>query len=353
MLAPSVALAAGSLINFVLSVTVILLGGDLIQYALANLIASVLGLVVVVVIVFATEGIPPYAWPSLRHFREVIAFAVKGQLVVLCDLVNYQSDKIVIGLAIGPAAAGAYSIANTVSAAARTVGVYAQTALIPAFAARVAEEGTSGLRSVYRQMTTRSSSVSFPGLFFVAATSPLLLSAWLGRIPMDGAAILFVLSIAYIANVSSGVSYAMASAGNALGLPARTAIITALANIAFTAGLAPLFGVWGVLSGTFIALTVGAVLQIVLVQGHFDIPQRTHWNAVRESLGLCSVLAVPIFAISLLTSSGVSRLFQIGTLALCGIAYGVLYFAAAARRDLLPGALTRRITRVRIAAQRS
>jgi O-antigen/teichoic acid export membrane protein len=343
MVAPNVAIAAGSLINFTFSVGAIAFGGGLTAYAYANLAASGVSVVVMWLVVRATDGVPPVAPPSLARFRHILTFAVKGQLVYVSDLINYQTDKIVVGVTVGPAATAAYYIANQVCAAARTIGVNAQSALVPSLSADVALDGTAALRRSYARLTQRSSAISFPWLVMGAASAPLLLTAWLGTQPVHGSVVLVVLSAAYLLNVSTGVSYAFAAAGGAIGIPAKAAVLTAVANVIATGVLAPFFGTWGVLVGTFAALTAGAAIQIFMVLRQFDIPFSTHWLAIRPPILLAMGLAVPVAAVAFLMDRSAGRIGLIAILAALGFFYFASYFLLAGRLELLPSAITKRL----------
>jgi O-antigen/teichoic acid export membrane protein len=224
--------------------------------------------------------------------------------------------------------------------------VFTQGALPSVFTAQAAAEGIDAIRGAYVALTQRASAVSFPFLFFCAASAPLLLSGWLGRIPEHGTVILVVLCTAYVANVSSGVSYALAAAGDALALTARSATVTALANIALTVILSPLFGVWGVLAGTFVALSAGAIYQIVLVQRRFGIPLPHYWQAIRRSLQFAALAAIPVVAVSFLAAQRIPRVAEICLLLVLTGAYFAGYGVLAMRRDLLPGALSRPLARL-------
>ncbi len=52
--------------------------------------------------------------PSKAIVSEVLAFSLKSQVAWIGDLVNNQTDKIIIGVLIDVRAAGAYEIANRV-----------------------------------------------------------------------------------------------------------------------------------------------------------------------------------------------------------------------------------------------
>ncbi|HZU76670.1 MAG TPA: oligosaccharide flippase family protein, partial [Dehalococcoidia bacterium] len=271
MVAPNVGIAAGVVLNFVASVGAIALGWKLPGYALANLGAGVVTVLVVTVLVVRAEGSIPLSRPTLARARELLPFGGKLQLAWAMELINYQSDKIVIAFAVGPAAAGSYELANRVAAAARQVGIFPSTALLPTLTARSAKSGLGYLRAAYGRLTEVIASASFPFLVIVAALTPMLFSAWLGRIPEHAEVILPALAIPYLVSMSSDVGRVVAFAAGDPSVVARTAVYTAVANLILTATLAPVFGLWGVLGGTVVALTGGALIQLRLVQHQFGL----------------------------------------------------------------------------------
>ncbi len=248
--------------------------------------------------VLRVERTIPVAWPRWRTVSGFLRFSGNTQLVGWADLVNYQTDKVVIALAVGPSAAGAYELANRVATAARQVGVYSLSALLPTLSADLARFGMDAIRRRYRRLLTITASIGLPLLLLVAAIAPLLLMGWLSHVPRDAVAVLAALSLAYIANVSSGVSYVVGAAAGAPGIAARAATGTAVLNLALTAALAPLFGIWGVLAGTVVALTAGALAQVVMVHRRFELSLLDYRAAVVPTLVAGAVLAAPIAVIS-------------------------------------------------------
>jgi len=125
---------------------------------------------------------------------------------------------------------------------------------------------------------------------------------------------------------------------------AVTSVATAAANIALTVALAPAWGLWGVLAGTVVALSLGSAAQVVVVQRRFKIHQSVFIHALRPIVPCCIVLITPIAAVA---TSGVltSRYEAAGAVLIGGVAYFGLYAFWASRRDLLPLAFRRALTR--------
>jgi O-antigen/teichoic acid export membrane protein len=344
MVAPNVAQSLTAVLYFICSIGVILLGGKLVAYAIANAAAGVLGVVVTMTVVLRQTPKPPLCWPSRRRAKELVTFSVKNQALAISSLVNYQSDKVVLALFIGPAVAGAYELSNRVALAARAVGVYTVSAMVPTLTAWRASGTRDQLVAAYERLTAISSALAVPCLALSAAVAPLLLRAWLGHAPRNGAVILAALSIAYVANTTTGVGYATAYAEGLPGIPARAAIATALANVALTVGLTPVFGLWGTLTGTVVALTVGALYQVKLLHGRLSVPMAAYWRATLSTLVLSTVLTGPIIVCDVAGASATRWLASLLCVA-SGVYYGVAYAVIAGRRGALPEAIMRRLPR--------
>jgi O-antigen/teichoic acid export membrane protein len=346
MVTPNIASTGGSVINFVASVGSIAFGARLPGYAIANASAGLITVTLVTAVVLRFEGAIPLSVPGVQRTKDFLRYAVKTQLSWAMELVNYQSDKIVIAFAVGPAAAGSYELANRVAFAARQVGVLPSMTLLPTLTAELSRSGIDHLRRAYHGFTQMIVSVGFPALWLTAALSPLLLAAWLSHVPHDSAAVLLALSIAYLANVSSDVGKVVASAAGDLSVVVRTSVATAIVNLVLTALLAPLFGLWGVLAGTVVALTGGALIQVAVVQKQFALAPRAYITAVLPTLRLCALLAIPLFVVSY------SRVIQ-GRLAAAAavVILSSLYLAAymlfAARAGRLPQRIVTRIPALR------
>jgi O-antigen/teichoic acid export membrane protein len=346
MVVPNAGSAAGSVVNFALSVGAILAGDRLPGYALANAIAGVITVLLVVGLVIISERGIPLHWPTWSRTKEFLRYAIKNQLCWAMELVNYQSDKIVIAFAVGPAAAGAYDLANRVAFAVRGIGILPSITLLPTLTAELSHRGMDHLRDSYARLTELIVSVAFPFMWLAGALAPLLLGAWLSHVPRDATVVLPAMAFAYLANVSSDVGKVVASAAGDLTIVVRTVIATAIVNLALTVALAPLFGLWGVLAGTVIALTGGALTQVALVQRRFGLDPRSYISAVLPTLRVCALLAIPVIVISY--SHLIHGRFAAGAaVVLLSSLYTSAYLLLAARSGRLPDRVLARIPPLR------
>jgi O-antigen/teichoic acid export membrane protein len=345
MVVPNVGVSIGAVINFAASVGSIALGAGLPGYALANAGAGVVSVFVVATVVIRAEGPLPLSRPQAHRVRDFLAFSIKTQIVRITDLVNYQTDKVVIAFSVGPAAAGAYELANRVAIAVREVGIFATSAVDIELTAVMAQFGLARVRARYGRLNQVATTLSFPPVLLAMATAPLLLDAWLRRAPPNSVLVLVALSGAYLLSVSTGVGYGVAVAAGEPGILAKVAIGAALANIVLTVALAPLFGIWGILAGTVVALSAGAIGQVVLVHKHFSLPASSYVSAVTPALRTYLALAAPVAVISyaqLVRGRGAEALLFV----LLALAYLSACAAWAVKAGRVPPSVTSRLPRV-------
>jgi O-antigen/teichoic acid export membrane protein len=341
MVPPNVANVAGNVLNFAFSVASLALSPELTDYALANAAAEVLRVLLVLGSVLVVWSGSAVALPSLARTREILGYGVKSQVDWISELVNLQTDKIVIALLLGPAAAGVYEIAARVVLAVREVGVLTVSAMIPTATARLVEQGRESIPAFFRRYTLVTVSLAFPLFALSCIGAPFLLLAWLGQSPPDATLILVVLTVASFVNITSGVGSSIALAAGQAGLIAWTGTFSAVVNIVLTIALAPFFGLWGVLAGTVIAMSSAALLLMYRFHRSFDIPGRDYARAVLPPAALSLGLAAPFALFDLtLAPDPSTRPVALGLLAAVSVPYLAAYWLLAGRLGYLPARLT-------------
>lgn len=341
MVPPNVAGVTGNVLNFGFSVGALALSPELTDYALANAAAEALRVPLVLGSVLVVWSGRAVAVPALARAREILSYSVKSQIDWISELVNLQTDKIVIAFLLGPAAAGVYEIAARVVVAVREVGVLTVSAMIPTATAQLVERGREGIPAFFRRYTLLTVSLAFPLFTLSCIGAPFLLLAWLGETPKDADVILVVLTLASFVNITSGVGSSIVLAAGQAGLIAWTGAFSAVANIVLTVALAPLFGLWGVLAGTVIAISSAALLLMYKFHRSFSIPGRDYARAVLPPTALSLGLAVPFVLFDLFVAPEPStRLAALALLAAVSVPYATAYWLIASRLDYLPNRLT-------------
>ena len=337
MVGPAIADNVGAAVNFVASVVALALSSELVVYALAN--AAAAGIALVATFVAFWRVWPPSAisLPNRQRGREILGFGLKSQAFWAAEQVNNQTDKVIIALLVSVPAAAAFEIAARAVRTVKAIGVLTVSALIPTATAEIVRHGRAVVVDYYRHYTARSVAIAFPICVVACVTSPYLFEAWLGNVPTDTLAILVVLTAANFVNVAAGVAMTLTMASGRPGLVASNAVITATLNLAVTAALAPIFGLWGVLAGTFGAITGGTILFMARFHRAFELRRTLFVDAVRTPAALSLGIAAPIVAAELAISPDTNGRGSalLATAVVCAL-YALPYWLAASRAGLLP-----------------
>jgi O-antigen/teichoic acid export membrane protein len=336
MVPPNVATSVGATINFSFSIAALALSSSLVLYALANAAAGAVALLPAALALRYVWRAPYVAWPSRALIREVLAFSVKNQVGWLAELVNFQTDKVIIALLVDVRAAAIYEIASRVVLAVRSVAVLTVSAMIPTAAARIVEEGREVVAEMYRRYTLRTCAIAFPLYTLVSVAAPFLLIAWLKTAPGDAELLVPFLTLAYLVDMTTGVGSTISIGAGHPGLPSGNALLVATANVAFTVALAPPFGLWGVVAGTFLAVTLGALLFNVRFLRLFGLPVRDLLAGVLPPAALALGLGVPPAALALAVGVPGGRPSATFWLMLATTVYAIPYWLIATRRGYLP-----------------
>lgn len=347
MMPPNVADAIGVSINFAFSLAALGVSSSLVVYAVANAAAA---LAAIVPAFFAMRYLwhsPYLALPSGELVREVLTFGLKNQVGWLADLVNFQTDKVVIALVVGVQAAAVYEIASRVVMAVRGAAILTISAIIPTAASRIVNEGRKVIAEMYERYTLRSSSIAFPLFVLASVSAPFLLVAWLGDAPGDSELLVPFLTLPYLVNITTGVGSTIAIGAGHPGMVSSNSILIAALNLVLTVVLAPSFGLWGVAAGTFLAVTLGSLRFTQRFLRLFELPPRVFLRGVLPTGALAIGLAVPAALLSLLVDVPEGRPAATALLALSVAIYALPYWVLASRRGYLPPKLRLRSPRRR------
>jgi O-antigen/teichoic acid export membrane protein len=336
MVPPNVASTIGVTVNFAFSVAALLASTSLVVYALANAAAALVSIVPCFIAMRRLWARPYWALPSRALSREVLGYSIKTQVGWLAELVNLQTDKVVIALAVDVRAAAVYEIASRVVLAVRAVAILSVSAIVPTAAAQIASEGRQVIGEMYRRYTLRSCAVAFPLFMLAAVGAPFLLVAWLGKAPGESELLVPFLTLAYLVNVSTGAGSTLALSAGHPGLVSSNSALIAVLNVALTVALAPVFGIWGVVGGTFLAITLGNLLLSGRILRLFGLPRRDFLRGVLPTGALAIGLAVPSAVLALVVGAPDARPIALLLLAVSASIYLLPYWLLASRWGYLP-----------------
>lgn len=340
MVPPNVSNAIGVSVNFAFSIAALIVSRALPLYASANAAAA---FVAIVPSIFAMRYVwhsPYLAIPSRGLVKEVLSFSLKNQVAWFADLINLQTDKVIIALLVDVRAAAVYEIGSRVVIAVRSAAILSVSAMIPTATSRIIEEGREAIANMYRRYTLLSCATSFPLFVLASVSAPFLLVAWLGSVPGDAGLIVPILCSAYLVNGTTGVGTSIAIGAGNPGMAASNSASIAIVNVILTVALAPLFGLWGVVAGTALALILGSMAFNRRFLKFFALSERDLWSGVLPPAALALGVGIPPALLAIFIGLPSGRPLAIALLAISTALYIFPYWILATRRGLLPEKLT-------------
>lgn len=334
---PNVAMTVGNVVNFAASVIALALSTELATYALANVGAALVGLLLTLVALLYVWSAPLVSRPRFGRAREIVSFGIKSQTVTLAQLVNVQTDKLIIAAMLGPRTAGAYEIGNRIVQGVVSLGLLTLSALIPTATADLVKRGKQVIAEYFSRYTVRSLAIALPMFGAVCVSAPYLLVAWLGQIPPDSVQIIVLLSLSFAVSMATGVAMTLTMSDGRPGLVAQTAILVVTLNVAATLAAAPLFGLWGVLIATVVAEVVASIVFLVRFNRRYALGFGVLAEGVAWPAAVTLLTALP-FALWYLAGGPVPderAPAAVGVLATGGL-YSLVCWVVESRRGLLP-----------------
>jgi O-antigen/teichoic acid export membrane protein len=225
-------------------------------------IAACIGQAVTLLIrTVALRGVAFAGRPSLlsrAELRRFVSFSARLQATVLSELINWQSDKLVVGLVAPVATVGQLGIGSQFADGGRVLSGAALSPIQSSFALAAGAGDDVGLQRRFAELH-RLWVLGVLGAGVIGAASLLpLIEAWLGT-GFDEAAFLGVfLVLGSAAGLSTGTGVAYMRAIGQPGLEARMGPLIVATNLVFTVPLAFAAGARGVVIGTFGAYVLGA-----------------------------------------------------------------------------------------------
>lgn len=338
---PNVAATAGNVFNFVASVITLLLSTSLPLYAAVNFGATVVSLAFCLVALAYVWSAPFLSRPNRGRAREIVSFGLKSQMVTAAELVNVQTDKLIIAAMLGARTAGAYEIANRVVQGVLGFGTMTLSAMIPTATAEIVERGRTVIEEFYSRYTRRSLAIALPLFGVLCVSCPFLLVAWLGERPPETDQIVVLLSLAFSVSLTTGVAMTLVMSDGHPGLVAQTAILVVVLNVTSTLAVAPIFGLWGVLVATVAAEITASAVFMVRFHRRYGFGWRDFAGAVGPPAALTVLTAVPfalvyIAGVDIPSERGPALLGVLAT----GGTYGLICWLVGSRLRMLPEKLS-------------
>jgi O-antigen/teichoic acid export membrane protein len=268
---------------------------------------------------------------SRGEVRRFVGFSARLQVTVLSELVNWQSDKLVVGIVAPAATVGQLGIGAQFADGGRLLSGAALSPIQSSFALAAGAGDEVGLRRRFAELH-RLWVLGVLGAGAIGAASlPPLIDAWLGAGYGEAALLGAFLVLGSAAGLSTGTGIAYMRAIGKPGLEARMGPLIVAANLVLTVPLAFAAGARGVVIGTLGAYVLGASWFFTRLHRH--VPA----SPVRSARDAAGALAAALAA------GGASLGFGLAAVALLpgraalpvvavGVALALLGYAAAVLR---------------------
>jgi O-antigen/teichoic acid export membrane protein len=238
-------------------------------YGLVELVAAT---TVVRVLAYVGYRLNAYrAYPGLRirprlvklsRLREVTGFSAFILLIDIANKVNYSTDTIVIGTALGTVAIAIWAVAARLVTTAQNLTSQLSGSLFPIIVDLATLGDVERLRRLFVQGTRITLAMVLPLAVGLVMLARPLVQAWVGPSFEAGVPIIYVLAVALVTRVGTSPASMLLKGAGRHRMVAGVNLIVALANLILSFVLVRRLGLMGVALGTTIPVTLGAVALI-------------------------------------------------------------------------------------------
>ncbi len=240
-----------------------------------------------------------------RHINRAVLhdlyqFGWRSQVAKLANIINFQTDRIVIGLVFGDLTwVGIYRAGEELAGKLRQIPALVVSALIPAVSDLEAREKHDTIAELYARSTKYIALVTVPlTVFSIIFAMPLLRIVFADAANLHTSAwVLRIILMGYLANVLPGPGVSIALGKGRADLPMYAGLISMTANILLTLLLVYTMGFLGVPMATALAM---ALSTLWFMNAMITIQPVSRWRLLREGLLLPTIICIPGALLTLL-----------------------------------------------------
>ncbi len=259
----------------------------------------------------------------------LMRFGWRTQVAKLANVLNFQTDRAIVGLVFSDLAlVGLYRAGEELASKLRQAPALVVSALLPAASELDARKDQDRLARLYLLSTKYIAVVAVPlAIFSVAAADMLMHAMFANRENLAMAAwVLRILALGYAANLLPGPGVSIALGMGRADMPMYAGIISMLANLALTALLVYTAGFYGIPVATSLAFVLSALWFFRAMRRQVAVPLG---QLCRMCLGWPVLAAMPGFLFCLGANAWMAesplRGPNIAMLALTASIFGITY----------------------------
>ena len=264
-------------------------------------------------------------------FYTLLAFGWRSQVAKLSNLINFQTDRIIVALVTGGRLelVGLYRIGEDIAAKVRQVPALLVSALIPAVSDLDSRADHERVAQLYIRSTKYVAALTIPLTAFAIATTDLLLSLYQVKSTLGVSGwVARIILVGYAMNLLPGPGVSVALGKGNAGLPMQAGLISMIGNVALTVVLFKAIGFYGIPVATSLALTISTLWFFAALRRDVDVPPL---QLLRKSCIWPILASLPGFilclAITVACESYGNRVGNLAIAAGCAVLFGMTYVA--------------------------
>ncbi|MCI4675912.1 polysaccharide biosynthesis C-terminal domain-containing protein [Candidatus Mycolicibacterium alkanivorans] len=334
-LPPNVGLALLGASQLVGGVIALAVEGTLRSFAVGTASGAVVGLCVVAIVIYRDEGRITIGRPRIDLAKEIVVFGVHSQVAGAADVVLYQSGKLIAGIVIGPAAAGAYELGIRLIQGVQAFGGAVSVAINTHLTRAYATAGMDGIREQFSRLTRRNAAVAIFLPFLLGATAVSAVPLWLGGGHTSAVIVASALAFGISVNVAAGVCAATLYAIGRPDLAGLEGVVYAVVSVVLAVPCAIFFGFNGLVAAYACWIPLGNLFGVWFLQSRVGISLKTFARAVAGPFGLALLATAVALPINLVAAPD-SRADAIAPFLASSVVFCVVYIALGTKLDYLP-----------------
>lgn len=324
-------------------VTVLLTGHGIVAIALVELLASIVGNVLLAVI--ARKIYPEVKIrlnkPKWDVLRQIWSYSIYVFTITIAIQLVYQTDNLVVGAFVSAAAVTFYSIGNSLCRYTDQIVGSMTVTFVPAASTYEASGDIASLKSLYVNGTRATIALSLPILLTLIVRGNTFIRLWMGaEYAKASGTVLTILAIGLMFSLQNNAAGAIAYGVEKHRTLAKWAVAEAISNLTLSIIMAHWFGLYGVAIGTLIpSLFVHLILWPRYIPKLIDVTTGEIFWKVWGPVFLGSVpFALASYALDRMLPTRNIAIFFLQTAALLPIFLGCmgLMFRENVKRQILP-----------------
>lgn len=319
------------ILNYIILVSMLLLHKSLYSFVIANFVTLFFTSIITYFIARSILGQSLFCAPwsiSWSTIKSLLSFGGWMQLTNLSVQVNMETDRVLIGHFVNTETVGVYQLANKLAILSRYLPLTILSAMLPNISSKNANGKTDGILHAYIDGTKYLALLTLFITGFLLSDSDPIQVLWLGQVMLGLTPIMALLLLPYIINNLTGVGTTILRALARPRLESYYMVGGALLNILITIALAPMYGLWGILYGTLIGMSLSSIYFIIMFHSSFQIPW---WNGFFRDLikiifATVGAGLISLFVWKMILIQPTIRVEALVALVASGIVYTIIFF---------------------------